>query len=86
MSWASFDQLLGQRLLRNRHVDPKDLDRALAIQQERPGAALGEILIEMGALTREALILAFLQLYAQINASDSRRIRWGRQISVRPSA
>lgn len=86
MSRASFDQLLGQRLLRNQHVVPEDLERALAIQQERPGTALGEILIEMGVLTREALILAFLQLYAQLNASDSRRMRWERQLSVRPGA
>ena len=78
MSRMSFDQLLSQRLLSNQQLDPADLDRALAIQREKPGSPLGEILIGMNALTREALTLAFLQLYAQVNASDSQRVRWGR--------
>lgn len=78
MSWTTFDQLLSQRLLSNRQVDAADLDRAWDIQRETPGTPLGEILIEMNALTREALTLAFLQLYAQVNASDSQRVRWAR--------
>jgi hypothetical protein len=80
MSPANFDTLLGQRLLSNRQLDPKDLDRALAIQREKPSSPLGEILIGMNVLTREALTLAFLQLYAQVNASDSQRVRWARGI------
>lgn len=80
MSRANFDQLLGQRLLSNRQLNAEDLDRAMAIQREKPGSPLGEILIGMNVLTREALTLAFLQLYAQVNASDSQRVRWARGI------
>lgn len=80
MSRANFDHLLGQRLLANRQIDRADLERAQAIQHEKPDAPLGEILIEMKALTREALTLAFLQLYAQVNASDSQRVRWSRGV------
>ncbi len=76
MSRTSFDHLLGQRLLSNQQIDPADLDRAMAIQREKPGAPLGEILIGMNVVSREALTLAFLQLYAQVNASDSQRVRW----------
>lgn len=83
MSATSFDQLLGQRLLRNHQIAPDDLDRALARQREKPDVALGEILIEMNVLTQEALTLAFLQLYAQVNSSDSMRIRWARSLSKR---
>jgi hypothetical protein len=75
MSRKSFDHLLGQRLLSNQQIDPAELDRALVIQREKPGAALGEILISMNLVSREALTLAFLQVYAQVNASDSQRIR-----------
>lgn len=78
MSRHSFDQLLGQRLLRNEQVRADDLDRALEVQRTQPEATLGEILLEMKACTQEALTLAFLQLYAQVNASDSQRIRWAR--------
>ncbi|MNT29315.1 hypothetical protein D3C72_1650480 [compost metagenome] len=78
MSPITFDHLLGQRLLTNQQIVREDLDRALAIQQEKPSAPQGEILIGMNVLTREALTLAFLQLYAQVNASDSQRIRWAR--------
>ncbi len=78
MSRVSFDHLLGQRLLSNRQLEPADLERALATQRETPDAPLGEILIGMKLVTREALTLAFLQLYAQVNASDSQRIRWAR--------
>lgn len=80
MSPANFDHLLGQRLLTNRQIERADLERAQAIQSERPHAPLGEILIEMNVLTRDALTLAFLQLYAQVNASDSQRVRWSRGV------
>ena len=80
MSRNTFDDLLGQRLLSNRQIAREDLDRAMALQREKPGVPLGEILIAMDVLTREALTLAFLQLYAQVNASDSQRVRWSRGI------
>ena len=80
MSRANFDHLLGQRLLANRQIDGAELERAQAIQRENPDAPLGEILIQTNALTREALTLAFLQLYAQVNASDSQRVRWSRGV------
>jgi len=80
MSRANFDDLLGQRLLINGQIDRSALDRAQAIQREKRDAPLGEILIEMNVLTREALTLAFLQLYAQVNASDSQRVRWSRGV------
>ncbi|GEM_PF-6230652 len=94
MTFNHFDQLLGQRLLQNKQIDPENLDRALAIQREQPETALGEILIRMSVLTQEALTLAFLQLYAQVNANDFRRIRWARGVgraklppgTVRPTA
>lgn len=74
MSRFGFDQLLGQRLLINRQIALTDLERALLIQREQPDTPLGEILIGMQVLTAEALTLAFLQLYAQVNSSDSQRI------------
>ena len=80
MSRANFDDLLGQRLLANGQIDRSALHRAQAIQRDKPDAPLGEILIEMNVLTREALTLAFLQLYAQVNASDSQRVRWSRGV------
>jgi hypothetical protein len=87
MSRFGFDQLLGQRLLSNQQIAATDLDRALAIQREQPETALGEILIGMKVLTPEALTLAFLQLYAQVNSSDSQRIRWARsKHAAAPSA
>lgn len=87
MSRFGFDQLLGQRLLTNQQIAPTDLDRALEIQREQPNAPLGEILITMKVLTREALTLAFLQLYAQVNSSDSQRLRFSRpKLSPRSGA
>lgn len=83
MSRFGFDQLLGQRLLSNRQIAPTDLERALEIQREQPDAPLGEILIGMQVLTPEALTLAFLQLYAQVNSSDSQRVRFARSTSRR---
>lgn len=78
MTGVNFDKLLGERLVSNRQIAPSDLERAMATQRRSPDSPLGEILIAMNLVSREALTLAFLQVYAQVNASDSQRIRWGR--------
>lgn len=71
MSRDHFETLLVQRLIGNRQIAPEDLDRALELQREAPEASLGEILIRTNVVSREALALAFLQIYPQLDAAAS---------------
>jgi hypothetical protein len=48
------EQRLGQRLLRRRLVDPQTLQKALD-QQKKTNQMLGQILVELKALTQEAV-------------------------------
>jgi Ca2+-binding EF-hand superfamily protein len=60
---------IGEFFIENGIIDQSQLDDALALQKDNPDRRVGEILVTLGALTKEDLVMA-IEMYMMMTDAD----------------
>lgn len=60
---------IGEFFIENGIIDQSQLDDALELQKDNPDRRIGEILVTLGALTKEDLVMA-IEMYMMMTDAD----------------
>ena len=60
---------IGEFFIENGIIDQSQLNDALALQKDNPDRRVGEILVTLGALTKEDLVMA-IEMYMMMTDAD----------------
>jgi hypothetical protein len=60
---------IGEFFIENGIIDQSQLNDALELQKDNPDRRIGEILVTLGALTKEDLVMA-IEMYMMMTDSD----------------
>jgi hypothetical protein len=60
---------IGEFFIENGIIDQSQLNDALELQRDNPDRRIGEILVTLGALTKEDLVMA-IEMYMMMTDSD----------------
>ena len=61
---------IGEFFIENGIIDQSQLDDALDLQKDNPDRRIGEILVTLGALTKEDLVMA-IEMYMMMTDTDN---------------
>jgi hypothetical protein len=67
---------VGEFLIENKIITMKQLDEALALQKDNRDRLIGEILVTLGALSKEELVMALEMYLLETDVSPSHVDEW----------
>ena len=70
------DMKIGEFLVENGCITPEALDEVLAIQKDNPNRLIGEILVTIGAMSKEEVIMAVEMFLIMTNSSVQHTHEW----------
>lgn len=67
---------VGEFLIENQIISRAHLDEALALQKDNKGQLIGEILVTLGALTKEQLVMSLEMYLMETEVSPTHVDEW----------
>lgn len=76
MATKNNEYKIGEFFIENNFIDQSQLNDALDLQKDNPGRRIGEILVTLGALTKEDLVMAVEMYMIRTDSDDMGIEEW----------